>query len=127
MAIALQFPGSALSQGEGSSARVLVVDDLTGSPIARTRISLTHAQGEYVQSSDDSGRATFSGVVHGTYPDVPTTGSIRSCHYRHPFAQQANLVPVSVDQRVELLSIVARLAGYDEYVQNAFKQYADAV
>jgi len=28
---------------------------------------LTHSQGEYVQSSDDSGKATFSGVLNGKY------------------------------------------------------------
>jgi hypothetical protein len=33
-------------------------------------------------------------------------------------------VTAKVDRRVELLSIVARLAEYDEYVNNNFKIYA---
>jgi hypothetical protein len=36
-------------------------------------------------------------------------------------------VSAKVDPRVELMSIVARLAGYDEYVNNDFKLYADDV
>src|SRR5579863_4729568 len=39
-----------------------------------------------------------------------------------PFA-----VAARVDQRVELMSIVARLAGYPEYVNNSFKSYAAEV
>lgn len=37
------------------------------------------------------------------------------------------VVTARVDERVELLSIVARLAGYEEYVNNQFKLYADDV
>lgn len=40
---------------------------------------------------------------------------------------QPMTVTAKVDQRVELLSIVARLAEYDEYVNNDFKIYADDV
>jgi hypothetical protein len=47
-----------------------------------------------------------------TSKDVPTES----------FAIQAK-----VDRRVELLSIVARLAGYEEYVRDDFKLYADDV
>lgn len=36
-------------------------------------------------------------------------------------------VSAKVDRRVELMSIVARLAGYGEYVNNQFKSYADDV
>ena len=36
-------------------------------------------------------------------------------------------VKAKVNEQVELLSIVARLAGYDEYVNNEFKAYADDV
>jgi hypothetical protein len=36
-------------------------------------------------------------------------------------------IQAKIDQRVELLSIVARLADYDEYVNNNFKLYADDV
>jgi hypothetical protein len=36
-------------------------------------------------------------------------------------------IQAKVDRRVELLSIVARLAGYDEYVNNHFKLYANDV
>jgi len=37
------------------------------------------------------------------------------------------VVTAKVDERVELLSIVARLAGYEEYVNNQFKLYANDV
>lgn len=37
------------------------------------------------------------------------------------------IVVAKVDERIELTSIVARLAGYEEYVQNGFKLYADKV
>ncbi len=40
---------------------------------------------------------------------------------------QSLAVKVKVDERVELLSIVARLAEFDEYVNNDFKIYADDV
>lgn len=36
-------------------------------------------------------------------------------------------VTAKVDERVELMSIVARLAGYEEYTNNQFKMYADDV
>lgn len=36
-------------------------------------------------------------------------------------------VTAKVDERIELTSIVARLAGYEEYVHNDFKIYADDV
>src|ERR1051326_6797911 len=36
-------------------------------------------------------------------------------------------VTAKVDQRVELMSIIARLAGYGEYVNNSFKLYANDV
>lgn len=36
-------------------------------------------------------------------------------------------VTAKVDERIELTSIVARLAGYEEYVNNDFKLYADDV
>jgi hypothetical protein len=41
--------------------------------------------------------------------------------------QEASGVIAKVDQRVELMSIIARLAGYQEYVRNEFKLYADDV
>ena len=37
---------------------------------------------------------------------------------------ESHAVAAKVDQRVELMSIVARLAGYEEYVNNQFKSYA---
>ncbi len=41
--------------------------------------------------------------------------------------QETPSVTAKVDPRVELMSIVARLAGYQEYVRNEFKLYADDV
>jgi hypothetical protein len=41
--------------------------------------------------------------------------------------QEAPVVTAKVDPRVELMSIIARLAGYQEYVRNEFKLYADDV
>jgi hypothetical protein len=41
--------------------------------------------------------------------------------------QEASGVIAKVDPRVELMSIIARLAGYQEYVRNDFKLYADDV
>ncbi len=44
------------------------------------------------------------------------------------FANANKIEPiVSVDKRIELLSIVARLANYEEYKTNQFKSYADDV
>jgi hypothetical protein len=40
---------------------------------------------------------------------------------------EAFAIQAKVDRRVELLSIVARLAGYEEYVRDDFKLYADDV
>src|SRR5262245_22365138 len=51
----------------------------------------------------------------------------------HPFPameggrQEAPIVIAKVDLRVELMSVIARLAGYQEYVRNEFKIYADDV
>jgi hypothetical protein len=41
--------------------------------------------------------------------------------------REAHSVIAKIDQRVELMSIIARLAEYKEYVRNDFKLYADAV
>ncbi|MCI0660632.1 MAG: DUF4932 domain-containing protein [Acidobacteria bacterium] len=41
--------------------------------------------------------------------------------------REAITVIAKIDQRVELMSIVARLAGYKEYVRNDFKLYANDV
>ncbi len=41
--------------------------------------------------------------------------------------QEAHVVIAKVDPRVELMSVIARLAGYREYVRNEFKPYADDV
>jgi hypothetical protein len=41
--------------------------------------------------------------------------------------QQPFVINAKVDLRVELMSIIARTAGYQEYVRNDFKLYADEV
>jgi len=41
--------------------------------------------------------------------------------------QTSFVVAAKVDERVELMSIIARLAGYEEYVRNDFKVYASDV
>src|SRR5262245_1232208 len=41
--------------------------------------------------------------------------------------QEASAVIAKVDTRVELMSVIARLAGFQEYVRNEFKLYADDV
>ncbi len=42
-------------------------------------------------------------------------------------AQQKLAIDAKVNEQVELMSIVARLAGYDEYVNNQFRAYAEDV
>jgi hypothetical protein len=44
-----------------------------------------------------------------------------------PSQEEMSQVVPKVDERIELTSIVARLAGYGEYTNNQFKQYADDV
>lgn len=44
-----------------------------------------------------------------------------------PRQREAFTVTAKVDQRVELMSIVSRLAGYEEYVQNDFKLHENVV
>ncbi|HKQ80081.1 MAG TPA: DUF4932 domain-containing protein [Blastocatellia bacterium] len=64
-------------------------------------------------------------IILGLY--APVVANSHSVSTPESGLQESPAVIAKVDPRVELMSIIARLAGFQEYVRNDFKLYADDV